>query len=1124
MPSIADMIRQADEQLRVQVNVAAGLAAAAGTEQLGEAQSLHDAAAAARRALAGRGRALEVAQQRVRQLDNAVVHLSRVLPFLAEGWAEQRDVLRRAISLDAREGLASWLNYWFAAASSRRIDALRRLESDVALPAAAATVAERMSVATRALAEKDWPLCREVLRIGAAGVVVGPRQIPDWTAPGDQEPGSAVREDLRLLAARLALHDGSADHDDDVLRPTDQAPPTAPRLALRSRWARLRADGAEAEALLRQARDLDPRDLDVTVESIAQARRRREPDTALDHARSAVGSLLSLNDIDGDIARLVDPPAELWIAAAERADDEGDRDAARLFLGRAAEIAPWNDDETAAVIAEQRADLAPSPAERRRALIYAGERRISIGQLERARRDYGAAASGPLADEHDADDAWVRASAQLRWADVVSAAAQLRPYRDVADELTRALEDLLAAQGQVDVSGAESWSYLTESDLRLRMSKASGAGDHYAQEWTALLAAARAVALNPAWARPWLTLAGAAAACGLYRVAEAAARRAYEIEDDDATRAGYVQALAGIGRYQEALGRLGTASDAWSQCIRGRVALSLGQANEAVAHFAGVTIDPAWFWAWYSYICALIIIGDLASARLKSEAFMEAAADREGERAWLYAAAFDARVHGRLDAALEFADRLSEAAGPGDVTGLRALGETLVLREDQAGWTLLAQALATDPLPAALGAWERVERPVLTALAADQGAELPVARLDLALRNLPARPHVSDPITELRRAAAAPAAPAVAPRAARLTEAALRAVAGAADQALHELVGELAAGDGLRAEAESLRRHVTGQPGRPRDGDAAARPPRIEGDRAAAAAAAAAPPLLMLRLPTSWLADPGQGDQLLMRYVPVPRPGRPWVTPDAQVSAGDDLEPDGYQILADGTLWSSGHVDPRLRYCPDEALALLAEQVRTSRRIVATQYGRGLPPDVLEGDHGLAALLTLSAAEVVALRYRDAASDLGVQLTPPGDDSRLAAGPDTGPRSADLPPPLSTHALAHRIWEMRGGDALDNWDVAQHLRHQLIAEAAYLHWIDRGRPFGDPLADWFAAVGEVDAGWTAHGPASGAFVDERLRHQLTERIAYFRWINRGRPVGDSWADWAGSESATPGGG
>jgi hypothetical protein len=1111
--SIAEMIRQADEQLSMQLNVAAGLAAAADAEQLDEARSLHDAAVAARRALAERGRALDTAQLRIQQLDNAIVHLSRVLQFLDEGWAEQRDQLDRAISQDVRDGLASWLNYWFAAASSRRIDALKRLQSDVALPAAASTVAERMSVATRALAERDWQRCREVLQIGCDGIQVGQWQVPDWKAQGDHGPGLAVREELRLMAARLALHNGLTDQADVLLNAAGQSQPAAPLLALRSRSARLRGADGEAEALLGQARDLDPRDLDVTVESIAKARRRGEPDTGLDQARSAVGSLLSLNDIDGDIARLVDPLPELWIAVAERASDEGDRDGARRYLGRAAEIAPRDDDEIAATIAEKRAEIASSPAERLRALVSAGERRISLGQLERARRNYEAAASAVPADAGDADDARVRESARLRWADVVSAAAQQRPYRDVADEVATALEYLLAVQGQVDVSGTESWSYLTESDLRLRLSKAPGAADRYVQEWAALLAAARAVSLNSGWARPWLTLAGAAAACGLYRVAEAAAQWAHEIEADDTTLAGYVQALVNVGRYEDALGLLGNASDAWSQCTRGRIAVRLGQANEAVGHFADVTINPAWFWAWYSYICALIISGDLASARLKSQAFMSAAADQEGGRAWLYAAAFDARVHGQLDEALEFADRLSEAVSPEDVTALWARGETLVLGQDETGWTLLADALATDPLLTAVGTWSRQERPVLAALAADRGVELTFAHLDLAAATRArAREHDDDPFTELRRAAAADTAPAGAARAARLTEAALRAATGPGDQTLDDLIRKLAAEDGLGAEAESLSRHLTGSTSQ--ESEAAVTPGH---DGPAGDVTVADSPRLRLRLPTSWLdgcADQGREQQLLVSYVSVPRPGRPWVAPRTEVSAGDDLEPDGYQILADDKLWSSGHVDPGLRYCPRETLSLLPEQVRANPRTVATDDGWGIPPDVLHGDRGLAALLTKSAAEVVALRYRDVAEALGVPLTTPTDDSRRVAADDTPPAPADLPP-TPMHWLARRRFELRRkrgsyGDALADWDAAQ----RLVSEAAYLHWIDRGMPFGDPLTDWSAAETEVADGGKPRGQASVTSVDERLRHQLTEEAAYLHWIDRGMPFGDPLTDWA----------
>jgi Tfp pilus assembly protein PilF len=695
----------------------------------------------------------------------------------------------------------------------------------------------------------------------------------------------------------------------------------------------------------------------------------------------------------------------------------------------------------------------------------------------------------------------------------VSAAAHQRPYRDVADELTKALSQLLAAQAQVDVSGAGSWSYLTESDLRIQLSKAPCADDRYAQEWAALLAAARAVSLNPACARPWLTLAEAAATRGLYRVAEAAAERAYEIEKDEATVvAGYLQAIINVGRYEDALGLLGSASDSWSQCVRGYIALRLGKADKAIQHFADVTIDPTWFRAWYSYICALIITGDLASARLKSEALMRATADRDGERVWLQAAAFDARIHGRLDEAREFAEKLLKAAGPEDVNALQAMGETLILDNDQTGWELLARALAEDPQPTSIGGWEQQERPVLAALAAARGLELDFARLDPAVRHVHARSDTSDPIAELQRTTAAATGPSVVvvARAARLTEAALRAANEAADRILEELLEKLAAEDELRAEAESLRRHTAEPTGQDSQTSQAPGNESPGGDVPLGDL-----PVMRLRLPASWFANyacPVHEHPLFVRYLPELRMRLKWIVPPVQVAVSDDLEPDGYEILADDRFLSSGHVDPKLRYCAHDTLSLLPERARTNPRTVATDKGWGIPSDVLDGDRGLAALLTMSAAEVVASRYGDAVRDHG----------------DLGVR--DMPATLNVNELAHRRWEIRGRlvgshrPALADWLAAKRLRHQLIEEAAYFRWINRGRPIGDPRADWFASEAEIASGQPVHGHWADTFVDERLRHQLIEEAAYFRWINRGRPIGDPRADWSASETEVVNGG
>ena len=67
MLAVAELIRRADERLRSQVRVAAGLADAVSDALLDEVRSPDEALAAARKLLADRREALAVAQSRVRQ-------------------------------------------------------------------------------------------------------------------------------------------------------------------------------------------------------------------------------------------------------------------------------------------------------------------------------------------------------------------------------------------------------------------------------------------------------------------------------------------------------------------------------------------------------------------------------------------------------------------------------------------------------------------------------------------------------------------------------------------------------------------------------------------------------------------------------------------------------------------------------------------------------------------------------------------------------------------------------------------------------------------------------------------------------------------------------------------------
>lgn len=46
-------------------------------------------------------------------------------------------------------------------------------------------------------------------------------------------------------------------------------------------------------------------------------------------------------------------------------------------------------------------------------------------------------------------------------------------------------------------------------------------------------------------------------------------------------------------------------------------------------------------------------------------------------------------------------------------------------------------------------------------------------------------------------------------------------------------------------------------------------------------------------------------------------------------------------------------------------------------------------------------------------------------------------------------------------------------------RHEIVRELAYQHWEKRGRPFGSPEVDWFAAEGALRSYLLASGVELG---------------------------------------------
>jgi len=63
-------------------------------------------------------------------------------------------------------------------------------------------------------------------------------------------------------------------------------------------------------------------------------------------------------------------------------------------------------------------------------------------------------------------------------------------------------------------------------------------------------------------------------------------------------------------------------------------------------------------------------------------------------------------------------------------------------------------------------------------------------------------------------------------------------------------------------------------------------------------------------------------------------------------------------------------------------------------------------------------------------------------------------------------------------------------DFPREDRHELVAKLAYEHWEARGRPFGSPSMDWFAAERAV----YEHLVASGVLLPSGPDQQLAQLI------------------------------
>ncbi len=108
--------------------------------------------------------------------------------------------------------------------------------------------------------------------------------------------------------------------------------------------------------------------------------------------------------------------------------------------------------------------------------------------------------------------------------------------------------------------------------------------------------------------------------------------------------------------------------------------------------------------------------------------------------------------------------------------------------------------------------------------------------------------------------------------------------------------------------------------------------------------------------------------------------------------------------------------------------------------------------------------------------------------------------------------------IRHSAHERAAGGPGDDWVGAEFLMHQLVEEAAYYHWLNRGGSAGDADTDWLAAEADICYGrHDGHRHVLLGDVDRRLRRQVIREKAYLHWLGRRQPWGDPLPDWLAAE-------
>jgi tetratricopeptide (TPR) repeat protein len=933
-------------------------------------------------ALRERSDSLRVARKELKRLAALAKHIGQILPFTAEGWPAERERLAEVARADPLDGVAAWLTDWFAAAARARLGALARLQTaDLPLPAGSEHLLDRASMAALGIAGGSWHLVEPMLAAERSDLAVHGHRL----ALDDRQ-----RRDLALLTARLAIACRLPDEAQAALERAEAQGDDTTVAALRNRLQR--TTGAPDEApgspdvarRLAEARGAEPGNLDVVVELIRAAHDSAAGggvegsgvavDAALDLARTTIDALDSLAEIEAELARVVtEVPNEIYLAIAERAiaERDCDRAIAILDMSGASDVHELN-----ALAGEYRAQALAGQegpvSERVRELAVAGDHRALAGQYDRARSDYESALS---LDHHDVE-------AALGWADVVrlssagSAASALRePMRAVAKVVT----DLRDRGG---INTERSWGYLVESSAWMEAGRFADS-ERSDVLWRSLLAATRAAVHQPDLSSRWQAIADAAALLNMHETALFCAQQSARVEADLDPAPTLAMALGNASHLDDALAMTDEMSSsrlappAWISAVRAYLLLRQGDAEQALAVFQGVEIQPSWYWARSDFIEALIVLGQGATAGIEAESLLRDLEHSHDDYSALRACAFAANVCGRPEDALRWAEQLRDA-DPHELAGgatARTRAEAALVQGNLDVYLEEMQRAVSGFSLGEAGEWAEVTRKHQVWLSQQAGVPSPdLAGLEVAVTERIAALSQLDSPRELTLAADeqehGPAETARGLLLPLLFQA--QGDPDAAHLALDDAESHSPGDPELAKLRENLSRSVEGRSAEGRvtePPDAAPDPPD--------AGPVASQAEVRLELPPSWFTefpDPLAEHPLFLRFLPEMRARIGRNGPALNVNTNEDLEPDNYVILIGDEEVAAGRVAREWRYCPAEAVALMPAEVGSCFERDSAMGLMRIPADRVDTTDSITQLLLMSAEEVVARIVGDTAA------------------------------------------------------------------------------------------------------------------------------------------------------